>query len=103
MCAGSSDEPAPAELDAALIFAPVGALVPAALRATRQGGRVICAGIHLSDTPAFPYAALWGDRTLPPVATLTDRKRVLQRKSVSVRVNLGGRPIIKQKTYYIKQ
>src|SRR3546814_5050607 len=53
MWAGSSDEPAPAELDAAIIFAPVGALVPAALRATRKGGRVICAGIHMSDIPSF--------------------------------------------------
>src|SRR3546814_7772956 len=71
MWAGSSDEPAPAELDAALILAPVGALVPAALRATRKGGRVICAGIHMSDIPAFPYADLWGERTIASVANLT--------------------------------
>src|SRR3546814_18019800 len=71
MCAGASDEPAPAEFDAALIFAPVGALVPAALRATRKGGRVICAGIHMSDIPSFPYADLWGERTIASVANLT--------------------------------
>lgn len=71
MWAGSSDEPAPAELDAAIIFAPVGALVPAALRATRKGGRVICAGIHMSDIPSFPYADLWGERTIASVANLT--------------------------------
>jgi propanol-preferring alcohol dehydrogenase len=69
--AGGSDETAPAPLDAALIFAPVGALVPAALAATRAGGRVICAGIHMSDIPAFPYALLWGERTISSVANLT--------------------------------
>ena len=58
-------------LDAALIFAPVGALAPAALRAVRKGGTVICAGIHMSDIPAFPYAILWGERSLRSVANLT--------------------------------
>jgi propanol-preferring alcohol dehydrogenase len=69
--AGGSDETAPAPLDAALIFAPVGALVPVALAATRRGGRVICAGIHMSDIPAFPYALLWGERSIGSVANLT--------------------------------
>jgi propanol-preferring alcohol dehydrogenase len=69
--AGGSDQCAPAELDAALIFAPVGALVPTALRAVRKGGAVVCAGIHMSDIPAFPYAALWGERRVQSVANLT--------------------------------
>jgi propanol-preferring alcohol dehydrogenase len=69
--AGASEALPPAELDAALIFAPVGALVPAALRATRKGGVVVCAGIHMSDIPAFPYALLWGERSLRSVANLT--------------------------------
>jgi propanol-preferring alcohol dehydrogenase len=59
------------ELDAALIFAPVGALVPRALRAVRKGGTVVCGGIHMSDIPAFPYADLWGERVLRSVANLT--------------------------------
>lgn len=69
--AGSSDEGPPAELDAAILFAPVGALVPAALRAVHKGGRVICAGIHMSDIPSFPYDHLWGERTIASVANLT--------------------------------
>jgi len=69
--AGPSDTPAPVELDAALIFAPVGALVPAALRATRKGGVVVCAGIHMSDIPAFEYQLLWGERCVRSVANLT--------------------------------
>jgi propanol-preferring alcohol dehydrogenase len=69
--AGSSDERPDVALDAALIFAPVGALVPAALRATRKGGVVECAGIHMSDIPSFPYALLWGERSLRSVANLT--------------------------------
>ncbi|MBW7933558.1 MAG: zinc-dependent alcohol dehydrogenase family protein [Gemmatimonadaceae bacterium] len=69
--AGSSEEMPPETLDAALIFAPVGALVPAALKAVRKGGRVICAGIHMSDIPAFPYADLWGERVIRSVANLT--------------------------------
>ncbi len=69
--AGGSDEAPPAELDAAIIFAPVGALVPAALRATARGGTVVCAGIHMSDIPAFPYEILWGERTVQSVANLT--------------------------------
>jgi alcohol dehydrogenase, propanol-preferring len=69
--AGGSDQMAPAALDAALIFAPVGALVPTALRAVRAGGVVVCAGIHMSDIPSLPYAALWGERRLVSVANLT--------------------------------
>jgi propanol-preferring alcohol dehydrogenase len=69
--AGGSDEPSPAALDAALLFAPVGALVPAALAATRPGGTVVCAGIHMSDIPAFPYRLLWQERMVRSVANLT--------------------------------
>jgi len=69
--AGGSDESPPQPLDAALIFAPVGALVPAALAAIAPGGTVVCAGIHMSDIPAFPYALLWGERRLQSVAHLT--------------------------------
>ena len=69
--AGGSSEPAPEELDAAIIFAPVGALVPQALKQVRRGGRVVCAGIHMSDIPAFPYEDLWGERAILSVANLT--------------------------------
>jgi len=69
--AGSSDETPPAMLDAALIFAPVGALIPRALRAVAKGGTVVCAGIHMSQIPAFPYDLLWGERTVRSVANLT--------------------------------
>lgn len=69
--AGSSEEAPPVPLDAAIIFAPVGALVPAALKAVRKGGRVVCAGIHMSDIPAFPYADLWEERAILSVANLT--------------------------------
>lgn len=69
--AGTSDNRPDAELDAALIFAPVGLLVPAALRATRKGGVVVCAGIHMSDIPSFEYALLWGERSVRSVANLT--------------------------------
>jgi propanol-preferring alcohol dehydrogenase len=71
--AGNSDEVATVELDAAILFAPVGALVPLALRAVRKGGTVVCAGIHMSDIPQFPYAILWGERRLVSVANLTRR------------------------------
>jgi len=67
---GSNDQP-PEPLDAAILFAPVGALVPAALRATRKGGTVVCAGIHMSPIPAFPYDLLWGERSVVSVANLT--------------------------------
>jgi len=69
--AGGSDQPSPAPLDAALIFAPVGALVPTALKSVAKGGTVVCAGIHMSDIPSFPYAELWGERTIRSVANLT--------------------------------
>lgn len=69
--AGASDDAPPAELDAAIIYAPVGPLVPLALRAVRKGGRVVCAGIHMSDIPAFPYQILWGERQIVSVANLT--------------------------------
>jgi propanol-preferring alcohol dehydrogenase len=71
--AGASTEVPPEPLDAAIIFAPVGALVPAALGAVAPGGTVVCAGIHMSDIPAFPYALLWGERVLRSVANLTRR------------------------------
>jgi propanol-preferring alcohol dehydrogenase len=70
---GGSDAAPPEPLDAALIFAPVGALVPAALRAVAKGGTVVCAGIHMSDIPSFPYAELWGERVVRSVANLTRR------------------------------
>jgi propanol-preferring alcohol dehydrogenase len=69
--AGATDEAPPEPLDAAIIFAPVGALVPQALRRVSKGGRVVCAGIHMSDIPSFPYAILWGERQVLSVANLT--------------------------------
>jgi propanol-preferring alcohol dehydrogenase len=69
--AGDSSAPGPEELDAALIFAPAGELVPAALRAVARGGTVVCGGIHMTDIPAFPYELLWGERVLRSVANLT--------------------------------
>jgi propanol-preferring alcohol dehydrogenase len=71
--AGASTEPPPEPLDAAIIFAPVGALVPAALRAVVKGGVVVCGGIHMSDVPSFPYEILWGERVVRSVANLTRR------------------------------
>jgi propanol-preferring alcohol dehydrogenase len=78
--AGSSEELPPEELDGAIVFAPVGALMPAALRATAKGARVISAGIHMSEIPAFPYEILWGERSLGSVANLTraDGKEFLE-------------------------
>src|SRR5829696_8017851 len=78
--AGDALGPAPEELDAALIFAPAGELVPAALRATAKGGVVVCGGIHMSDIPSFPYDLLWGERVLRSVANLTreDGERFLE-------------------------
>jgi propanol-preferring alcohol dehydrogenase len=69
--AGGSDEPSPIPLDAAIVFAPVGDLVPLALKAVRKGGRVVCAGIHMSDIPSFPYELLWEERQILSVANLT--------------------------------
>ncbi len=71
--AGASTAPPPEPLDAAIIFAPVGALVPAALRAVVKGGTVVCAGIHMSPIPSFPYEILWGERVVRSVANLTRR------------------------------
>lgn len=71
--AGDSTAPSPEPLDAAIIFAPVGALVPAALKSVRKGGRVVCGGIHMSDIPAFPYDDLWEEREIRSVANLTRR------------------------------
>jgi alcohol dehydrogenase, propanol-preferring len=68
---GGSEQPPPVPLDAAIIYAPVGSLVPLALRAVRKGGRVVCAGIHMSDIPSFPYKILWEERQLLSVANLT--------------------------------
>jgi len=70
---GDSDTAPPEPLDAAIIFAPVGSLVPLALRGVAKGGTVVCAGIHMSDIPAFPYAILWGERSIKSVANLTRR------------------------------
>lgn len=89
--AGGSDETPPEPLDAAIIFAPVGALVPAALAAVRKGGRVVCAGIHMSDIPAFSYSLLWGERTVCSVANLT-REDGREFMRVAARVDL--RPAI---------
>src|SRR5207245_128 len=71
--AGGSDELPPKKLEAAIIFAPVGALVPAALRALAKGGIVVCGGIHMSDIPSFPYVDLWNERSISSVANLTRR------------------------------
>ena len=71
--AGDSTAAPPDELDAAILFAPVGALVPEALRHTAKGGTVVCAGIHMSDVPGFPYSILWGERTIRSIANLTRR------------------------------
>ncbi len=74
--AGGSNERPAEDLDAAIIFAPVGSLVPAALRAVRKGGVVVCGGIHMSDIPSFPYEILWGERTVRSVANLTRQDAV---------------------------
>jgi propanol-preferring alcohol dehydrogenase len=70
---GDSTSTPPDEMDAAIIFAPVGALLPQALRHTAKGGTVVCAGIHMSDIPGFPYEILWGERTVRSIANLTRR------------------------------
>ena len=86
--AGGSDQPPPEPLDAAIIFAPVGELVPAALKAVRKGGRVVCAGIHMSDIPAFPYALLWHERQIASVANLT-RQDGLDFLSLAPRIGIA--------------
>jgi len=85
--AGAAEDNPPTELDAAIIYAPVGALVPIALRAVRKGGRVVCAGIHMSDIPAFPYNILWGERQIVSVANLT-RKNGLDFLAAAARINI---------------
>jgi propanol-preferring alcohol dehydrogenase len=90
--AGGSDEAPPHELDSALLFAPVGALVPEALRRVRKGGRVVCAGIHMSDIPSFPYADLWGERGIVSVANLT---RADGREFLPLAARAGVRPAIR--------
>src|SRR5450631_4177002 len=74
--AGGSEQAPPEPLDAAIIFAPVGALVPAALKSVRKGGRVVCGGIHMSDIPSFPYSLLWEERIVRSVANLTRKDGV---------------------------
>lgn len=91
--AGSSDQAPPVALDAALIFAPVGALVPAALGATARGGCVVCGGIHMSDIPGFPYSALWGERVLRSVANLT-RADADEFMALAPRVPVATRPVV---------
>lgn len=81
--AGASEDVPATELDAAIIYAPVGPLVPQALRAVRKGGRVVCAGIHMSDIPAFPYNILWGERQVVSVANLTRKDGVDFFKAIS--------------------
>jgi propanol-preferring alcohol dehydrogenase len=90
--AGASDEAPPVPLDAALIFAPVGNLVPAALRAVDKGGIVVCAGIHMSDIPSFPYSILWGERVVRSVANLT-RADAIEFLELAPRVPVRTRPV----------
>ena len=95
--AGCSGETPPEPMDAAIIFAPVGALVPMALRALRKGGRVVCAGIHMSDIPAFPYAGLWEERAIMSVANLTrtDGKEFLELAAqVPIRTHVTPMPLL---------
>lgn len=99
--AGDSGQAPPSPMDAALLFAPVGALVPTALQAVRPGGTVVCAGIHMSDIPSFPYAWLWGERRLVSVANLTrkdgdDFMRVAA--SVPLRVSTHAYPLAQANT-----
>jgi len=95
---GSSDEMPPTALDAAIIFAPRGDLVPLALRAVRRGGRVVCAGIHMSDIPSFPYSLLWEERQLLSVANLT-RQDGLDFLRLAPRVGL----VVKSQRYPLRQ
>jgi propanol-preferring alcohol dehydrogenase len=90
---GGSDEAPPEPLDAAILFAPVGSLVPAALRAVRKGGVVVCAGIHMSDIPSFPYRILWQERSIRSVANLTrdDARRFFE---IAPRVPVVTCPVV---------
>jgi propanol-preferring alcohol dehydrogenase len=85
--AGASEDVPPTELDAAIIYAPVGALVPFALRSVRKGGRVVCAGIHMTDIPSFPYRILWGERQIASVANLT-RKDGIDFLAAAAKINI---------------
>ena len=94
--AGDATGPGPEELDAAIVFAPVGALVPAALKALAPGGVVVCAGIHMSDIPSFPYADLWRERSIRSVANLTrdDARELLElAPRVPVRTHVKAYPL----------
>jgi propanol-preferring alcohol dehydrogenase len=94
--AGASEALPPVELDAAVIFAPVGDLVPRALKAVRKGGTVVCAGIHMSDIPSFPYSVLWGERVLRSVANLTrkDGEEFLNMaRAISIRAETTTYPL----------
>ena len=94
--AGDSTQAPPELLDAAILFAPVGALVPLALRAVKKGGRVVCGGIHMSDIPSFPYALLWGERRVESVANLTreDGARFMEKaNSVFLRTQITTYPL----------
>ncbi len=96
--AGDSTQSPPEELDAAIIFAPVGSLVPAALRAVAKGGTVVCGGIHMSDIPSFPYQELWGERIIRSVANLTraDGEEFLRLASeIPIRTEVEVYPLIK--------
>ncbi|HXC58170.1 MAG TPA: zinc-dependent alcohol dehydrogenase family protein [Steroidobacteraceae bacterium] len=89
--AGGSDAMPPQPLDAAILFAPAGELVPTALRAVRKAGRVVCAGIHMSDIPAFPYSLLWGERSVSSVANLTRRDGV---EFMAIAARLPLQPVV---------
>jgi len=91
--AGGSNERSPEPLDAALLFAPAGELIPAALASVRPGGRVVCAGIHMSDVPSFPYALLWGERSLASIANLT---RADGEKFLALAARLGLRATVER-------
>jgi propanol-preferring alcohol dehydrogenase len=94
--AGDPSEGPPEELDAAIIFAPAGELVPAALAATAKGGTVVCAGIHMSDIPSFPYELLWGERVVRSVANLTRRdgdELLALAPQVPIRVEVEEHPL----------
>jgi propanol-preferring alcohol dehydrogenase len=95
--AGGPSESPPEELDAAIIFAPVGLLVPAALRVVRKGGVVVCAGIHMSDIPQFPYELLWGERVVRSVANLTRRdgdELLALAPRIPIHVEVEGFPLV---------
>ncbi|HET7832913.1 MAG TPA: zinc-dependent alcohol dehydrogenase family protein [Gallionella sp.] len=94
--AGDSTAAPPEEMDAAILFAPVGALIPGALQHTAKGGTVVCAGIHMSDVPSFPYSILWGERTIRSVANLTRRdgeEFLVLAPKASIRIEVEAFPL----------